>query len=77
MANEEATGCKNKEKCCSCFPLDTGIKLIGGWLCIEFVFSIYSIFGRAPPQYLLDILTVLMTGCLFACFILVMVKKDS
>ena len=77
MNKEEQTGCKNKEKCCSFLPLETGIKCIGGWLLLEFLFSIYTIFGRTPSAYLVDILGTLMTGCLFACFVIVMVKKDN
>ena len=77
MNKEENTGCKNKEKCCSVLSLETGIKCIGAFLLLELLSTIYSIFGRTPSRYLVDILATLMTGVLFACFVLVMVKKDS
>ena len=77
MNKEENTGCKNKEKCCSVLSLETGIKGIGVLLLLELISTIYAIFGRVPPRYLLDILGTLMTGVTFACFVLVMVKKDS
>ena len=68
--------CGEKDRCCICCDLETGIKVIGVWLGIEALFGILSIFVLTEGQ-ITNLVMALITLSMVVCFIWSMYEKDS
>ena len=68
--------CGVKDKCCCC-DLATGIKVLGVWMIIECLMSLFAIFGRRPSMYVEDTFSFLSAFIIALCFVLVIAKPNS